>query len=158
MELIAFEEPDYPLLIEWINSKELNYLWGGPAYRYPLSSDQIKHHCTQKAVFPYIVKHKGKKIGFIELYKQSLSELRLCRVFIACEFRGQGLAQEMIRIAILKARFEFNAKSLTLNVFSHNYSAIKCYEKLGFQKSSTQAEGREFEGQVWELSTMEKKL
>ncbi|MCV2884425.1 GNAT family N-acetyltransferase [Aestuariibacter sp. AA17] len=158
MELTAFEESDYQQLINWIDSKELNYLWGGPAYTFPLSYQQIKHHCAQEAAFPFLVKHEGKNVGFIELFQVSLSEFRVCRVFIANEFRGQGLAQEMMRLITQKAQLDFNANLLTLNVFSHNESAIRCYEKLGFQITSTQAGNREFEGKVWELSAMEKRL
>tara|TARA_R110001583_G_scaffold173430_1_gene327474 strand:+ start:1927 stop:2433 length:507 start_codon:yes stop_codon:yes gene_type:complete len=158
MKLIAFEESDYPQLIDWIDSRELNYLWGGSAYEYPLSYSKIKRHCSKGAVFPFLVKHKGHSVGFIELYQVTTSEYRVCRVFIANEFRGQGLAQKMVSLATQKAQVEFNANLLTLNVFSHNESAIKCYENLGFRTTSTQAGDREFEGKVWELSTMEKQL
>ncbi|GEA61527.1 GNAT family N-acetyltransferase [Vibrio comitans] len=158
MEFIVFEESDYAQLIDWIDSKELNYLWGGPAYEYPLSHSQIKRHCAQESVFPFLARHEGQSVGFIELYRASPSEFRVCRVFIASEFRGLGLAQEMVRLATEKAHVEFNANLLTLNVFSHNGSAIKCYENLGFVTTSTQVGDREFEEKVWELSTMEKRL
>jgi len=39
----------------------------------------------------------------------------------------------MVLLAMQKAKIEFNANLLTLNVFSHNKSALKCYEKLGFK-------------------------
>lgn len=158
MELIIFEKPDYKQLIDWIDSKDLNYLWGGPSYDFPLTHQQIKHHCAQECVFPYLAKHEGQNVGFIELYQVSMSEFHVCRVFISSEFRGQGLAQEMMRLATQKAALEFNANLLTLYVFSHNESAIKCYEKLGFKTTSVQARERVLGGKVWELRAMEKRL
>ncbi|MEG3753755.1 MULTISPECIES: GNAT family N-acetyltransferase [Psychromonas] len=158
MEFTAFEEPDYDQLIDWIDSKELNYLWGGPAYEFPLSHKKIKYHCAQESVFPFLVKDEGQLVGFIELYEVSASEFRVCRVFISNEFRGQGKAQEMVLLAMQKAKIEFNANLLTLNVFSHNKPALKCYEKLGFKTTSNHVRELEFEGKVWQLIAMEKRL
>ncbi|HCJ7061350.1 TPA: GNAT family N-acetyltransferase, partial [Vibrio cholerae] len=37
MNLEEFQESDFDLLIKWIDSDELNYLWGCPAYVFPLT-------------------------------------------------------------------------------------------------------------------------
>ncbi|HGS4580407.1 TPA: GNAT family N-acetyltransferase, partial [Vibrio cholerae] len=54
MNLEEFQESDFDLLIKWIDSDELNYLWGGPAYVFPLTYEQIHSHCSKAEVFPYL--------------------------------------------------------------------------------------------------------
>ncbi|PML90430.1 GNAT family N-acetyltransferase [Vibrio breoganii] len=157
MALRAFVESDYPQLIDWINTPELNYLWGGPAYNYPLTSMQIHKHCSQESVLPFIFEYQSEPIGFVELYKVSTNECRICRVLIADKFRGQGLAQQMMQLIISKAFADYQANRLTLNVFAHNTSALLCYTKLGFNLVSTEMGTREFKGKLWELFKMEKR-
>ncbi|MGB5120359.1 MAG: hypothetical protein WBO13_05125, partial [Vibrio fluvialis] len=53
LTLTPFTAADYPQLIGWIDSDELNYLWGGPNYQFPLTVEQIEAHCAQPQVHPF---------------------------------------------------------------------------------------------------------
>ncbi|MFA0570920.1 GNAT family N-acetyltransferase, partial [Vibrio gallaecicus] len=77
MELRAFEKEDYELLISWIDSDKLNYLWGGPKFEFPLNSEQISHHCSQSGVFPFIFVVSGVSAGYVELFKVVESHFRI---------------------------------------------------------------------------------
>ncbi|EGU36780.1 GNAT family N-acetyltransferase [Vibrio scophthalmi] len=158
MSLFAFETDDFQQLIEWISSEELNYLWGGPAYSYPLDDAQILSHCSKSEVFPYIYRIDGKNAGFVELYKESHDQMRVCRVFVANQFRGQGISKMILLELIDKAKVEFHAQSLSLGVFSHNDAAMNCYESLGFLVVSVESGSRMFNGVAWDLVRMEKRL
>ncbi len=158
MELVTFNAAHYAQLIEWIASDELNYLWGGPTYTFPLTEQQIEQHCMQNQVHPYLFMANDQKAGFIELYGVEPGHYRLCRVLIADTFRGQGLAKRMLALAIDTAKHELGAKRLSLAVFEHNWVARKSYQALGFDIVSREIGSRTFHGQVWHLLRMEKRL
>ncbi len=157
MTLLAFQQQHYKQLIDWIDSAELNYLWGGPAYQYPLTVESIDAHCSQAEVKPFLYAHQGQVAGFVELYRHSNDIARICRVFVAPQFRGQGVAKTMLRALIREARSQ-GYSEITLCVFSHNPSAIRCYHSLGFVEVKREHGVREFDGESWELIHMVQKL
>lgn len=158
MRLDEFTEPNFDQLIQWINSEELNYLWGGPNYTFPLTHQKIRQHCSKQDVFPFLCTLKGQNVGFVELIKKTEHHFRICRVFIAHQYRGQGLSAKMLNQLIEKARTEFNATHLSLAVFEHNKAAKHCYESLGFKTVSIEKGTRSFRGKNWDLVLMDKAL
>ena len=55
------------------------------------------------------------------------------RVIVHPDFRGQGLAKLIIQHIINCARSEYGVHAIDLHVWEGNHSAIRLYEKLGFQ-------------------------
>lgn len=157
-QLIEFEPQHYSLLIEWIDSDELNYLWGGPQFEYPLTVEQLETHYGKQAPTPFLFVVNGEMVGFIELFKVSDCEQRLCRVFIHPTCRGKGYATTMLELAISKAKMVDEPQTLSLAVFAHNHSAIACYEKLGFKPYETVSGLRYFKGKNWDLIRMSQPL
>ncbi|MGY2574737.1 GNAT family N-acetyltransferase [Vibrio sp. C8] len=157
-KLINFEPQHYPLLMEWIDSDELNYLWGGPQFEYPLTVEQLETHYRKLAPSPFLFGVNDEMVGFIELFKVSDCEQRLCRVFIHPTCRGKGYATTMIELAIAKAKISEGPQSLSLAVFAHNQSAISCYEKLGFKPYETVSGLRFFKGKNWDLIRMSQRI
>lgn len=158
MELRAFETEDYELLINWIDSDKLNYLWGGPKYEFPLNFEQISQHCSQPEVFPFIFVVSGESAGYVELFKVSEFHFRICRVFVSNVFRGQGISKQMLGQLIELAKANYAASVLSLAVFEQNTVARNCYESLGFAITSYEVGMRPFEGEEWGLLHMEKRL
>ncbi|MCX4029145.1 GNAT family N-acetyltransferase [Endozoicomonas sp. SM1973] len=154
MQLVPFTSVSYSLLIEWIDNAELNYLWGGPVYVFPLSIEQIDAHLSKAGVYPFLFKVDSKEVGFIELVKESEECVRLCRIFIAPAFRGLGYASHLIKLAIEYAKGELKAREITLAVFAHNHSAVKCYQSLGFNTYEVDENSRQFHAQKWSLLKM----
>ncbi|HAS3166176.1 TPA: GNAT family N-acetyltransferase, partial [Vibrio cholerae] len=100
---------------------------------------------------------KGRHAGFVELYKVTDEQYRICRVFISNAYRGQGLSKSMLMLLIDKARLDFSATKISLGVFEQNTVARKCYESLGFEVVSTEISTRAFNGKLWDLVRMEKR-
>jgi ribosomal protein S18 acetylase RimI-like enzyme len=155
--LDAFCPQDYQQLIDWINSPELNYLWGGPAYDFPLTIQQIEHHLSNSQVSAYLCRDESKVIGYIELFETRPDAARVCRVFVSPKFRGQGAAKSMIE-QLETISMTRGYQTLDLCVFSHNDSAIRCYQQLGFEEIKRELGTRSFEGENWELLYMRKSL
>ena len=158
MELRAFEKEDHDLLIGWIDSGKLNYQWGGPNFKFPLDSAQIGKHCSQPEVFPFVFVVSGESAGYVELFKVSESHFRICRVFVSNRFRGRGLSKLMLSQLIDLAKEEYSASLLSLAVFERNTIAKNCYESLGFSVASIENGTRSFDGEVWGLLRMERRL
>ena len=54
------------------------------------------------------------------------------RVVVRPDFRGHGLARQMMQFLIAYARTELHLKSLDLHVWEENQTALRLYESLGF--------------------------
>ncbi|MGF1754218.1 GNAT family N-acetyltransferase [Vibrio makurazakiensis] len=158
MELRLFEKEDYELLIGWIDSGKLNYLWGGPKFEFPLDFEQISQHCSQPEVLPFIFVVSGETAGYVELVKVADSHFRICRVFVSSGFRGQGTSKLMLGKLVELAKVKYNASVLSLAVFDQNTVAKNCYESLGFSVISIENSTRSFDGEVWGLLRMERQL
>ncbi len=154
MELRAFDATDYQTLIDWIDSDKLNYLWGGPSFKFPLDHAQLNKHCSMPNVHPFMFEVDKQRAGYAELYRVSDTQLRVCRVFVSLSFRGRGLATLMLQSLIEFAQDNFDAHELSLAVFEHNSIARHCYESLGFTVISQEQGTRSFEGENWNLLRM----
>lgn len=158
MQLIAYGDMHFAQLKAWITSERLCYQWGGPTFRYPLTAIQMRTHCQQQQVLPFMCTLDGQPVGFVELYQQSNRQYRVCRVFISPEFRGQHLADRMLVLLMNKAKETLNAQSFTLGVFSHNHAAIACYQRLGFSEYQRLPDRIRVANEQWELIRMYKTL
>lgn len=100
LRLKPFTESRYPLLVKWIDSELLNFVWGGASYRFPLTVEQITDHIALDGVIPFLLVYEDKPAGFIELFQVNPISYRICRVFITPDFRGKGLATKMLQMAV----------------------------------------------------------
>ncbi|CAH0539702.1 GNAT family N-acetyltransferase [Vibrio marisflavi] len=153
-ELADFLPKDFKLLINWIDSSELNYLWGGPKFEFPLTIEQLQQHYTQVQAKPFLLIVRNEAVGFCELYKVSKTEYRVCRVFVSPAHRGKGYGAKILDLVISKAKNKYSSQRLLLNVFAHNKPAIACYEKLGFRTYDIVSDIRSFNGNNWDLVRM----
>src|SRR5699024_4654104 len=72
----------------------------------------------------------GKLIGYATFYRETLEKIKhrgnLVGVYCDPQYRRQGFTQQLIQ------------KMIGLSVLAENQSAIKLYEKLGFQRYGTE--------------------
>ena len=158
MKLRVFDKADYDTLIQWIDSEKLNYQWGGPNFAFPLDHHQLSSHCAKPEVLPFIFVSGSLRVGYVELFKVTESNFRICRVFVSSNFRGQGISKIMLTQLIELSRTRYFATQLSLAVFEHNRVARRCYEALGFNVTSRERGTRSYDGVVWDLLRMEKRL
>jgi len=86
----------------------------------------------------------GRMIGYVKLGPPHLpfeprgeaAELR--QLYVVEEAKGQGIAHELIRWVINRAR-DLRADFLYLSVFTDNHRARRFYEKYGFEPEGTYA-------------------
>ncbi len=80
---------------------------------------------------------EGKLAGFSALSLTHTTEagglvVLIEEIFIKDEYRGKGIGNEIF--AFIRREFDTTAKRYRLEVVEDNTSAIKLYEKLGFEK------------------------
>jgi ribosomal protein S18 acetylase RimI-like enzyme len=77
--------------------------------------------------------HKGKLIGFSRLLPiNEATDGYLAPIGILPEYRGKGLAQELLKMSMQKLK-ELNYQTMSCYVSTCNLAAITFYEKLGFE-------------------------
>ncbi|MFB4168938.1 GNAT family N-acetyltransferase [Virgibacillus sp. JSM 102003] len=168
IELKHFESTDFQQLINWINTEEFLYQWGGAnQFEFPLSEDQLSNYIqhansedSDTFAYKVVYKESGNTIGHISLGRidKVNNKGRIGRVLIGDKsVRGLGIGQKMIR-EVLRIAFEkHKLHRVSLGVYDFNTSAIACYEKSGFTKEGLHREaakvGNEY-WNVWEMSIL----
>ncbi|EOD77513.1 putative acetyltransferase [Grimontia indica] len=159
MLLVPFRDENAPQLCDWIRSARDNFLWGGPAFEFPLQVEKVREHIAKKELTPYLVMHDGIAVGYIDIYRVSKSEVRLCRVLIAdTSARGKGLGKQLVSLALDVVSEDPKIRTVSLAVFAHNEVAVRCYTSLGFELLSDETKIREFQGEDWTLYRMTKQI
>lgn len=165
IELKQFTSSDFEQLIDWVDTKEFLFQWGGAnQFDYPLSKSQLSNYIENanredSNTFAYKVVHvkSGETIGHISLSRIDRMNRsgRIGRVLIGNRnVRGQGVGQQMIE-AVLKIAFEeLGLHRVSLGVYDFNASAIACYEKAGFTKEGLLRDAAKVGNEYWDLYEM----
>ena len=79
-----------------------------------------------------IAKSDNLIVGFAGIWK-AVDDIHITNIVVHKKFRNQSIGSIMLSKLIEMAKLEQNINSITLEVNSNNISAIKLYEKFGFQ-------------------------
>jgi RimJ/RimL family protein N-acetyltransferase len=164
IELQYFTEADFDQLINWFDSKKEYIQWGGGGFGYPLTRDKLQSHIEdannegcKKLIYKVVEAQSGKVIGHISLESidRENRSARVCRVLVGDDsMRGKGTGEAMMK-EILKVGFDkLNLHRVSLGVYDFNDSAIRCYEKAGFQKEGLKRDVQKYEDAYWSLWEM----
>jgi RimJ/RimL family protein N-acetyltransferase len=164
IKLEKFTTSDVPTLISWISDKEFLMQWGGPAYKFPLTEEQLRDEINMMSseppkslMFTARIADTNEVVGHIQLLGIDLVNMSACigRVLVGNkEFRNKGIGMEMVN-GILDIAFEtLNLHRVYLGVFDFNKSAIACYEKAGFKIEGTARDLRKINDEYWSLVNM----
>lgn len=157
MILRTFGEDDAPLLCSWIPDARANFLWGGPAFPYPLQVEAVCEHIAKPEVTPFLLIEDGEPVGYIDLYQVTPEEIRLCRVLVAHpQSRGKGWGKQLVKLALQVAKERKAVKRVSLAVFDQNEAAKACYQSLGFKVLPEETKVRRFGEENWTLLRMMK--
>ena len=101
------------------------------------SEEAISNQIKNEGISYYLLKMKGKYVGYIAFQERNgKSELFLSKFYILSGHRGQGYGREAMEF-IEKAAMDRNLGKIILTVNKNNCSAIKVYEKMGFEKKGS---------------------
>jgi DNA-binding MarR family transcriptional regulator/N-acetylglutamate synthase-like GNAT family acetyltransferase len=94
--------------------------------------------------FWYATNEEGTVIGSIGLKRLNASDTEIKKFFVAKEFRGKGVARELLKHA-LKAASKHGFVSLYLGTVDRLKAAQRFYEKHGFQRIAKKELPKEFD-------------
>lgn len=159
-KIIKLEKEDLRQLIDWAEDEKTLIQWCGPVFNYPLTLQQLENYFSEtEKEFPtrYLLKYvsaEGEMGGMCELgnIDRRNEAGSVCRVFVDKNFRGRGIAKELINEVL---KYGFNVVKLNridLNVYTYNTGAIKCYEELGFIKEGVKRSSTKYGDEYWDCS------
>jgi len=133
IDLVELTEEDLELIREWRNSNIKSFF-----IQKPISPEEQKlwfKRIKEIGDYFFLISLKdGKKIGTISLYNIfPKKSAELGRMFLIPEYRGEGYAEQAIKLLIDLA-IKLELKELKLTAYKGSIEAIQLYTKVGFRK------------------------
>lgn len=105
-----------------------------------MSVEAFRQELTDKDSVFFIAEIAGEIVGYAKLKENSIehcvsdeSPIELCRLYVAHEFHGKGIANDLMDECFAEAQRK-NFKTMWLGVWEFNFRAQRFYEKIGFSK------------------------
>lgn len=160
IKLEKFTRDDFKNLISWIDNEKELVQFAGPIFTFPLTVEQLNDYLNDTHRYPFkiVLTDSNTTIGHCEAYQTDIDNVRLCRIIIGDKnYRGKGLGYAATAMLVNWCIDNLNIKTIDLNVYEFNSPAIKCYEKLGFQKTN-EKKITELKSETWVSIRMIKTL
>jgi RimJ/RimL family protein N-acetyltransferase len=158
VRLTAFEPGDIPALARWYRDSDFLRHWDAEA-AFPKTEKQVAEFVEgqqkSEAGFVFAIRPVGGEdlIGYCELdgiiWPQRVGWAAIGLGDPAQ--RGKGYGVEAMRLLLRFGFDELNLRRIQLTVFSDNESAIRLYEKLGFQREGIFREFLQRDGQLYDM-------
>ncbi len=115
-------------------SKEQLFLVA-PNAKFPFDEEEWRGYFRENPKNLSLLFHsEGKLIAHSALLEKADGNIWVCFVFVAEDFRGRGLAIEIMAKTEEMAKRTFGHRPLALAVRDYNPHAIRCYEARGFRE------------------------
>lgn len=133
-------KPDVaPVLCRWFVTPREVLMWSGERLGPVLTPERLAEHMTTlagddaHAIGAWTA--AGGLVGYSELRKLEGDELRvrLSRVGVAPEMRGQGIGRALVEHLVAIAFEEYMASVVELTALAVNATAIDLYSRVGFR-------------------------
>lgn len=157
VELRDFRPADGSLLMSWVRRRVDTVAWAGSGFTWPLDVGQIAAYAAapERHSWMGFDPRSGQTVGHVSVRLSVGGGVgRLGRVLIAPEVRGRGLATAMLGEALSRAFGDLGLRHVELGVYSHNTSAVRLYERFGFQAERVVQGTQQIEGPDWTLLEM----
>lgn len=132
--LTMLQEDEIELIREWRNQYKNNFFDSSEISKEAQRIFYDKYEASHTDCMFIIHSPNGTKIGTIALYNIDLPTrtAKIGRVLLLKEYRGQGYAEDAVKI-IVKYAFEIvRLFKLTVEVYLENLDAIAIYARAGF--------------------------
>ncbi len=150
--------------MSWITSQESMVQWSGNTFTYPLNEEQLEKYIQgsegenpRRKILKAVDSETGTYIGNITL---EMKDPGTKKAAIACvlvgdtAYRNKGIGEIMVRETVKIAFQQLGLETITLNVYTFNKSAIRCYEKVGFVIEGLNPNSRKWGNEYWEAYKM----
>ena len=132
--------------------------WAGTAERYPLTHKKLARYLAapHRLIFNVVYNNTNEVIGHCGLKIDPRNNSGLIfRILIGDEnYQGRGLCPHILKLLLQIGFAEQGLHRIELNVYDFNTSAIKCYERVGFQKEGLLRENAKIYYEYWSAYRM----
>jgi RimJ/RimL family protein N-acetyltransferase len=143
------ELKDMPLFFEWVKKPHIARWWKSDTYEEFVEKYQSKiNGAADNYSFPFIIHIDEKPIGWIQYYLadktddgwwmkqhgQPVGTIGMDIIIGETEYIGKGFGTMLIKKFVEKIFKETAAPKIIIDPDVENKAAIRCYEKVGFQK------------------------
>ncbi len=160
----SFELTDEQLLFDWENDLSS---WSSTMILNPLSHQFIRNYIQdsstsilEKGQLIFLVEQKESKepVGYLQLFDyEAINQKLACGIYLAKEFRGKGLAKEILSFAKSYSFNILNCRMLYAETLVSNERACHLFEREGFKPTAVLKDWLWFNGcfesviyfQVW---------
>jgi len=145
---------------EWINDMETGVfvLFASNVIGVAKEKEILMHLDQNDIIFAIIDKESNNPLGFCGLHnKNEIHRSAVLGITIADKnYWGHGIGTEAVQLLLDFGFNMLNLHSISLDVFSYNTRAIKCYEKCGFKYAGKKREavfiaGKYHDVQVYDI-------
>jgi len=98
----------------------------------PWEEESFLFDLNNEKAYPLVTKIAGRVVGYICLWIV-LDEMQIANIAVSKEYRRQGIGEKLLNYILALAQ-ESKCQEISLDVRKSNISALKLYEKLGFEK------------------------
>lgn len=125
--------PDYDVIASWIPNASACLRWAGPLVPFPFSASKLPELLAVADSESYCLgEANNNPQGFGQIWLRDGDAVRLMRIIVSPDTRGQGLGRELCRQLISRAVEAEGGKSINLAVYRDNTAALRLYQSLGF--------------------------
>ena len=152
IKLAKFTNIDFERLINWAENEEMLVQFSGPIFKFPLTKQQLEKYLTDENCMPFKVINTETEeiIGHSEIYKSENNVAKLCRILVGDKkLRGKGIGEKIVNKLVEYCFEKLDVEKVELNVYDWNKSAIKCYEKSGFEINPNKISQIVVKGEIW---------
>jgi aminoglycoside 6'-N-acetyltransferase len=131
-------EADVPRIVELGADPEVARWWPG------LTPEHVLHKARgeDEGVAVFAILAEGAVAGMIQYHEEEHPEYRHAGMdlFLGVPYQGRGLGTDAVRTLARHLVHDRGHVRLTIDPAAHNERAIRCYEKVGFQRVGTMRE------------------
>jgi ribosomal protein S18 acetylase RimI-like enzyme len=133
LTLRVSKDSDIQELKSWFETDHELRDWAGPNLQLPCTSASFSRDIFNPAYVSYsLFDAQNKLVAFGQCYER-IGRCHLARLVVAPLKRGQGIAAELIEKLSRQGCQQLAVLEVSLFVYESNTSAIKAYEKVGFE-------------------------
>ena len=136
-------------------------LWAGPAFTWPLDTDQIAGYAKESAgatrlTWTAIDLSRGSPVGHasVKFADADAGAGRLGRILIDPTRRGHGLGDALVGAVLSDAFDKLELARIDLGVFTHNVAALRLYQRHGFTSDALLPGVERISGATWDALQM----
>ncbi|WP_026492949.1 GNAT family N-acetyltransferase [Butyrivibrio sp. XPD2002] len=161
MKIRLFDiDTDFDTIKDWVADGRTHAMWSANRMVYPLDRTNLQQVLAEMLDKfedkPFVaVADDGSVVGFYcYSFNNDSKEGMLKFIVVDPQYRGKGIAEEMIRLALTDAFDNPDTDEVQLNVFSENVRVKKFYEKIGFKERRIVENAFAYKDESWNRCNM----